>query len=99
MGLESSCHYIKAVQTAVNVSCTKTIEIEEKDRSIIMINHPESAKTNSVERKNDDIVFVHMVINQGLQISEQPVQSCFRLGRYTKTKVRLIKIIFFVIIF
>ena len=50
MGLEST-NSIKAVQAAVKVSCTKTLEIEEKDRSIIMFNHPESTKTNSVERK------------------------------------------------
>ena len=79
MGLEST-NSIKAVQAAVKVSCTKTLEIEEKDRSIIMFNHPESTKTNSVERKKD---VVHRFINQGLKISEQPVQSCFRLGRYT----------------
>ena len=35
------------------------IEIEEKDRSILMFNHPESTKTNSSERKKDDIEFVH----------------------------------------
>ena len=70
----------KAVQTAVKVSCTKTLEIEEKDRSIIMFNHPEYQKKNYVEGKKDDIEFVHRFINQGLQISEQPVHSCFRLG-------------------
>ena len=78
MGLEST-NYIKAVQAAVKVSCTITLEIKEKDRSIIMFNHPESTK-NSVERKKDDIEFVLRFINQGLQISEQPVKSCFRLG-------------------
>ena len=50
MGLEST-NSIKAVQAAVKVSCTKTLEIEEKDRGMIMFNHPESTKTNSVERK------------------------------------------------
>ena len=50
MGLEST-NSIKAVQPAVKVSCTKTLENEERDRSIIMFNHPESTKTNLVERK------------------------------------------------
>ena len=45
-----------------------------------MFNHPESTKTTSVERKKDDIEFVHRFINQGLQ----PVQSCFGFGRYTE---------------
>ena len=93
MGLEAT-NSIKAVQAAVKVYCTKTLEIEEKDRSIIMFKHPESTKTNSVERKKDDIEFDHKFINQGLQISEQPVQSRFRLGRYTKNKDRPIKIVF-----
>ena len=96
MGLESP-NSIKAVQAAVKASCTKTLEIDEKDRRIIMFNHPESTKTNSVERKKDDIEFVHRFINQVLQISEQPVQSCFGLGQYTKNKVRPNKTIFFVI--
>ena len=43
LGLEST-NSIKAVHAAVNVSCSKTLEIEEKDRSIIMFNHPESTK-------------------------------------------------------
>ena len=55
MGLEST----NSIKAAVKVSCTKTLEIEEKDRSIIMFNHPESTKTHSVERKKDDIEFVH----------------------------------------
>ena len=49
MDLEST-NSIKAVQAAVTVSCTKTHEVEEKDRSIIMSNHPESTNTNSVDR-------------------------------------------------
>ena len=44
MGIEST-NSIKAVQAAVKVSCSKTLGIEEKDRSIIMFNHPESTKT------------------------------------------------------
>ena len=42
-----------------------------------MFNHPESTQTKSVKRKKDDIEFVHThrFINQGLQISEQPVQT------------------------
>ena len=93
MDLEST-NSIKAVQVAVKVFCTKTLEIAENDRSIITFNHTESTKTNSVERKKDDIEFGHRFINQVLQISEQPVQSCFKLGRYTENKVRHIKIIF-----
>ena len=34
------------------------------------------------------------IIDQGIQISEQPVQSCFRLGRCTENKVSPIKITF-----
>ena len=45
------------------------IEIEEKDRSIIMFNHPESTKTNSSERKKDDIEFVHRFKFQNSQFS------------------------------
>ena len=41
MGLEST-NSIKTVQAVVKVSCTKTLEIEEKDRSIIMFKHRES---------------------------------------------------------
>ena len=52
MGLEST-NSIKAVQSAVKVSSTKTLEIEEKDRSIIMFNHPEITKTYSFERKKE----------------------------------------------
>ena len=44
MGLEST-NSIKAVEAAVKGSCIKTLEIEEKDRSIIMFNHPESTKS------------------------------------------------------
>ena len=43
MGLEST-NSVKAVQDAIKVSCTKTPELEENDRSIIMFNHPESTK-------------------------------------------------------
>ena len=46
-----SSNSIKAVQAAVKVSCTKTLEIEEKDRSIIMFNHPESTKKISLKKK------------------------------------------------
>ena len=64
---EAKTSWANAVKMGLKISCTKTLEIEEKDRSI-MFNHPESTKTNSVERKKDDIEFVHMFINQGLQI-------------------------------
>ena len=35
-----------------------------------------------------------MIGNQVLQISEQPVQSCFRLGRYTELKLDLSRLFF-----
>jgi len=93
LNIESS-QSIKAVSDAVKVSSSKNIEIAEKDRSIIMFNHPESTKNNSVERKKDDLDFVEKFIEEGLNISAQPVQSCFRLGRYTADKSRPLKVIF-----
>ena len=93
MGLESS-QSIKAVQDAVKVLVSKNIEMGEKDRSIIMFHHPESTKTNSPERKKEDLEFVENFIDEGLKISGQPIQSCFRLGRYDENKVRPMKVIF-----
>ena len=48
-----------------------------------MFNHSECTQTMSVERKKDDLAFVNRFINQGLQMSQQPVHFCFRFGRYT----------------
>jgi len=93
MNLESS-QSIKAVGDAVKVVSSKSIEIVEKDRSIMMFHHPESTKDNSSDRKKEDLEFVAEFIEQGLKISAQPVQSCFRLGRYDANKIRPLKIIF-----
>ena len=93
MGLESS-QSIKAVRDEVKVAGSKNLELKEKDRSIVMFNHPESKKTNSAERKKDDLTFIEKFIDEGLNISAQPVQSCFRLGRYNENKNRPMKVIF-----
>ena len=90
MGLEST-NSIKAVQTAVKVSFTKTHEIEEGDRSIIMFNHPESTKQIQLKERK---MTLNLFINQGLQISEQPVQSFSDLVDIPKIKLDLSRLFF-----
>ena len=82
------------VQNAVESSAKDHIEQEERDRSIIIFKHKESKEDSKVKRAEEDLQFVNDLIDKGLNISSQEVQSCFRLGFYRDDKTRPMKVTF-----
>lgn len=93
MGLESS-QSIKAVQEAVKISGKEHIECEEREKSILLFHVPESKSENSIQQKKDDLIFAEKFIGEGLNLTAQPIQSHFRIGRFEQGKTRPIKVIF-----
>lgn len=90
---ESKDEIIK-VQTAVKESAKLHTEHEERDRSIIMFNCKESTEKFHAKRSEKDLEFVKDFIDNGLNISPQEIQSCFRLGFYKDNAKRPLKITF-----
>ena len=85
---------IMNVKEAVKVSARNHTENEERDKSIVIFRLKESNKDNAVKRHQEDREFVEALIDQGINISPQEIQSSFRLGFYKENVTRPIKVIF-----
>lgn len=85
---------INKVEVAITKSAKDHTVFEEREKSIIVYNREESRKVSKVDRDSEDIEFVKDFINNGLHLSPQAIQSCFRLGHFNKDVCRPIRITF-----
>ncbi len=93
LNLEST-RQLSEVRDSVKVCGKGQIEIEEKEKSIVIFHMAENNKENRIERQNEDLSLLKDFMEVGLCIPAQDIQSCFRLGRFEADKVRPIKITF-----
>ena len=85
---------ISSVKEAVKVSVRDLTEYEERDKSIVIFKLNESKKDSAVKRNQEDREFVEALIDQGINISPQEIQTSFRLGLYKDNVTRPVKVIF-----
>lgn len=89
-----SSEQIVMVKEAVKESAKDHVELEERERSIVIFKRKESKEATGVKRAQEDECFIKDLIDKGLGISSQDIQSSFRLGIFRDNIVRPIKVIF-----
>ncbi len=85
---------IMNVKEAVETSVKDHFEHDDRDRSIIIFKHDESTQETKADKNEDDLTFVKDFIKDGIKISSQDIQSCFRLGIYKDNVCRPLKVTF-----
>ena len=85
--LESSETMVALHNTVKKNTNRNQIQLNEREKSIIIFRHPESVKQTIIERKKDDREFVDKFIDHGLRIPSQEIESVIRLGQYNDKKI------------
>ncbi len=82
------------VREAVKVSVQDHYEHDERDRSIIIFKHEESKQATRDAKDQEDETFVKDLLKDGVKISAQEIQSCYRLGIFKENVIRPLKVTF-----
>lgn len=85
---------INKVEVAINKSAQEHVNLEEREKSIIIYNKEESTKDSNIDRNKEDFDYVNDLITKGMYLPSQPIQSCYRLGRYNKDINRPMRVTF-----
>ena len=82
------------VEVAISKTAKQHVDLQEREKAIMLYKKEESSKDNIIDRNSDDLTYVKNFISNGLHLSEQPIQSCFRVGQFSEGKNRPIRVTF-----